>query len=126
VFLQVDLNGHFTAFLVSHEMNSVHNKLSSSGSPFQSARHFVFASNAWRDRYEDKIRLGRAIWIDPERMSGTPCFRGTRVPVQSPIDLLEAGETIDQFLEFIQRLAAIRFWPCSISRIAGSWNARPY
>jgi uncharacterized protein (DUF433 family) len=31
-------------------------------------------------------------------MSGTPCFRGTRVPVQSLIDFLEGGETIDQFL----------------------------
>jgi len=32
-------------------------------------------------------------------MSGTPCFRGTRVPVQSLIDLIEGGETIDEFLE---------------------------
>ena len=32
-------------------------------------------------------------------MSGTPCFRGTRVPVQSLIDLLETGKTVDQFLE---------------------------
>jgi uncharacterized protein (DUF433 family) len=31
-------------------------------------------------------------------MSGTPCFRGTRVPVQSLIDFLEGGENIDQFL----------------------------
>jgi len=31
-------------------------------------------------------------------MSGTPCFRGTRVPVQSLIDLLEGGETIDDSL----------------------------
>jgi hypothetical protein len=32
-------------------------------------------------------------------MSGTPCFRGTRVPVQSLIDLLEGGETIEQFMK---------------------------
>ncbi|MBI4903846.1 MAG: DUF433 domain-containing protein [Acidobacteria bacterium] len=31
-------------------------------------------------------------------MSGTPCFRGTRVPVQSLIDLVEGGETIEDFL----------------------------
>ena len=31
-------------------------------------------------------------------MSGAPCFRGTRVPVQSLIDLLEGGETIDAFI----------------------------
>jgi uncharacterized protein (DUF433 family) len=38
------------------------------------------------------------VWVNPQRMSGTPCFRGTRVPVQSLIDFLEGGETIDQFL----------------------------
>lgn len=42
--------------------------------------------------------LDQAIWVDPQRMSGTPCFRNTRVPIQSLIDLLEAGETIDAFL----------------------------
>ena len=49
---------------------------------------------------EQKVSLDEAIWVDPRRMSGTPCFRGTRVPVQSLIDFLEGGETIDQFLEF--------------------------
>lgn len=33
------------------------------------------------------------ISIDPERMSGTPCFRGTRVPVQTLWDHLEAGDS---------------------------------
>jgi uncharacterized protein (DUF433 family) len=47
---------------------------------------------------EQKTRLDEAIWVSPQRLSGTPCFRGTRVPVQSLIDLLEGGETIDQFL----------------------------
>ena len=32
-------------------------------------------------------------------MSGAPVFCGTRVPVQTLLDYLEAGETIDQFLE---------------------------
>jgi uncharacterized protein (DUF433 family) len=36
---------------------------------------------------------------DPEVMGGTPVFRGTRVPVQTLIEYLEAGETIDEFLE---------------------------
>jgi uncharacterized protein (DUF433 family) len=35
----------------------------------------------------------------PDIMSGTPVFAGTRVPVQSLIDCLEAGESIDDFLE---------------------------
>lgn len=36
---------------------------------------------------------------DPEVMGGAPVFRGTRVPVQTLLDYLEAGDTIDQFLE---------------------------
>lgn len=32
-------------------------------------------------------------------MSGTPVFTGTRVPVQTLLDYLEGGETIDDFLE---------------------------
>ena len=37
--------------------------------------------------------------IDPEIMSGAPCFAGTRVPIQNLIDYLEGGESIDEFLE---------------------------
>jgi uncharacterized protein (DUF433 family) len=48
---------------------------------------------------EQKNRLDEAIWVSPQRLSGTPCFRGSRVPVQSLIDLLEGGESIDDFLE---------------------------
>ena len=36
---------------------------------------------------------------DPEVMSGTPVFCGTRVPVQTLIECLEAGDSIDEFLE---------------------------
>lgn len=32
-------------------------------------------------------------------MGGTPVFAGTRVPIQTLIDYLTAGETIDDFLE---------------------------
>jgi uncharacterized protein (DUF433 family) len=35
----------------------------------------------------------------PEVMGGTPVFKGTRVPVQTFVDYLEAGESIDDFLE---------------------------
>ena len=35
----------------------------------------------------------------PEIMSGAPVFAGTRVPVQTLLDYLKAGETIDDFLE---------------------------
>jgi uncharacterized protein (DUF433 family) len=32
-------------------------------------------------------------------MGGTAVFHGTRIPIQSLLDCLEAGETIDDFLE---------------------------
>jgi uncharacterized protein (DUF433 family) len=35
---------------------------------------------------------------DPEILGGTPVFAGTRVPVHNLIDYLEAGETLDAFL----------------------------
>ncbi len=38
------------------------------------------------------------IVIDPEVMSGTPCFRGTRVPFKNLIDYLEGGHSLAEFL----------------------------
>ena len=37
--------------------------------------------------------------ISKEIMGGTPVFAGTRVPIQTLIDFLTAGDTIDDFLE---------------------------
>jgi uncharacterized protein (DUF433 family) len=36
---------------------------------------------------------------DPNVMGGAPVFCGTRVPVQTLLDHLEAGETINDFIE---------------------------
>jgi uncharacterized protein (DUF433 family) len=36
--------------------------------------------------------------ISPDVMGGSPVFHGTRVPVQTLLDYLEAGESIDDFL----------------------------
>lgn len=36
--------------------------------------------------------------IDPEKMSGTPVFAGTRVPINHLFEYLEEGETLDEFL----------------------------
>jgi uncharacterized protein (DUF433 family) len=38
------------------------------------------------------------IEVDPEKMSGAPCFTGTRVPVTHLFDYLEAGDSVDEFL----------------------------
>jgi uncharacterized protein (DUF433 family) len=36
---------------------------------------------------------------DPAILGGTPVFAGTRVPVKALTDYLEAGDSIDEFLE---------------------------
>ena len=43
--------------------------------------------------------MQRVIHSDPEILGGTPVFVGTRVPVKNLIDYLEAGDTIDRFLD---------------------------
>ena len=35
----------------------------------------------------------------PAVLGGTPVFRGTRVPVRTLVDYLEAGQPLDEFLE---------------------------
>jgi uncharacterized protein (DUF433 family) len=39
------------------------------------------------------------VCCNPDVMGGTAVFCGTRVPVQTLLDYLESGETIDDFLE---------------------------
>jgi uncharacterized protein (DUF433 family) len=36
---------------------------------------------------------------DPQILGGTPVFVGTRVPVQSLLDYLQGGDTLDAFLQ---------------------------
>jgi uncharacterized protein (DUF433 family) len=48
----------------------------------------------------------------PEILSGTPVFVGTRVPVRALLDSLEAGDSLDEFLEDfpgVKREQAVRF-----------------
>ena len=59
-----------------------------------------------RNRLENALRFAivdamksKLIVSDPEIMSGTPCFAGTRVPVKTIFDYLEGGETLDEFLD---------------------------
>ena len=53
--------------------------------------------------------------IDPEIMSGTPVFEGTRVPVDARLNNLSAGVSLDEFLENFptvsreQALAVLKF-----------------
>lgn len=61
---------------------------------------------------EQRALLADVVWIDPQRMSGTPCFKGTRVPIQALIDHIEGNSTLDDFLEgfpTVTRAQAIQF-----------------
>lgn len=52
-----------------------------------------------------------AIESSPDVLGGLPVFAGTRVPVQTLLDYLEAGERLDEFLDdypTVQREQAIR------------------
>jgi uncharacterized protein (DUF433 family) len=75
---------------------------------------------------EQRAALDKAVWVDVARMSGAPCFRNTRVPVQSLIDLLEGGETIDEFLALYPAVSREQVMTVLISRTTSSWNARPH
>jgi uncharacterized protein (DUF433 family) len=48
---------------------------------------------------EDLMAGGTVIHRDPEILGGTPVFVGTRVPVQTFIDYLEAGHPLSEFLD---------------------------
>lgn len=45
------------------------------------------------------IRRQDIVSSDPETLGGTAVFTGTRVPVQTLVDYLRAGDTLDRFLE---------------------------
>ena len=64
------------------------------------------------------------ISIDPEVMSGVPVFRGTRVPVDTLIENLEAGLTLDEFLDNFptvrrdQAVQLLEHWKRTLRRLA--------
>ncbi len=39
------------------------------------------------------------IWINPGRMSGTPCFYKTRLPIDSLFENLEDGVSLDEYVD---------------------------
>lgn len=45
------------------------------------------------------LKNSQIISASPEIMGGTPVFSGTRVPVQTFLDYLKAGESINDFLD---------------------------
>lgn len=45
------------------------------------------------------MKVQELITIDTEILGGQPVFKGTRVPVESLLDHLEAGVSLDEFLD---------------------------
>ena len=64
-----------------------------------------------------------SITCSPEVLGGTPVFAGTRVPIQTLIDYLGGGETIDDFLAgfpTVKREQVLGFLEEAKNRIAAS------
>lgn len=58
--------------------------------------------------------------IDPDVMGGAPVFAGTRVPIRTLVEHLEAGDTIDDFLEgfpSVGRAQVIAFLDAAAMRV---------
>jgi uncharacterized protein (DUF433 family) len=59
------------------------------GSNRKSQAYFVILS----------MNIQSLITVDPEILGGRPVFKGTRVPVETLFDHLEAGVSINEFLD---------------------------
>jgi uncharacterized protein (DUF433 family) len=69
------------------------------------------------------MKVKSVVMVDPEIMSGTPCFAGTRVPVRALLDYIEGGESLDDFLEqfpTVSRKMAIAFLEQASERLLAS------
>lgn len=58
------------------------------------------------------MTLNEIVSVRPNVMHGTPVFAGTRVPIQALLDYLEAGDTVDSFLDdfpSVTREQAVQF-----------------
>ena len=67
------------------------------------------------------------VQIDPEVMSGTPCFAGTRVPIRTLTDSLAVGDTIEGFLEGfpgVSRAQVLTFLEEAAEQVAGAAGER--
>lgn len=63
---------------------------------------------------------------NPEILSGTPVFVGTRVPVRSLFDYLEGGESLEEFLHqfpSVKREQTIAVLDAAFERVTGDASA---
>ena len=72
------------------------------------------------------MKVEQVINQNPDIHGGTPVFTGTRVPIESLIDHLKAGESLDDFLEgfpSVSRQQAITFLEIALNRTIGAHRA---
>jgi len=63
---------------------------------------------------------------DPDILGGTPVFTGTRVPIRILFEHLEAGDSLDVFLDdfpSVTRQQAIELLSMALDQLAGSDEA---
>ena len=63
---------------------------------------------------------------DPDILGGTPVFTGTRVPIRILFEHLEAGDSLDVFLDdfpSVTRKQAIELLSMALDQLAGSDEA---
>jgi uncharacterized protein (DUF433 family) len=69
---------------------------------------------------ENRWTIAGIVSVNAEVMQGAPCFAGTRVSVQSLLDFIEAGDTLDKFLQAfpqVTREQAIQFLEMAKERL---------
>lgn len=74
-----------------------------------------------------KLSLDEIVRVSPDVMHGTPCFAGTRVPVQTFLDYVADGETLDAFLgDFpsVKRQQVIELLALAQERVVESLSSR--
>jgi len=74
------------------------------------------------------VSLADVVEANPDVLSGTPVFRGTRVPVQALLDHLEAGDSLDRFLSdfpTVRREQAVHFVELAGRAALAPLSARP-
>ena len=72
------------------------------------------------------MKREQVLQLDPDVLGGTAVFAGTRVPVQTLIDYLKAGETLEDFLDgfpSVSRVQAEAFLQIALESVIGE-NAR--
>jgi len=72
------------------------------------------------------MELSKVIEVDPEKLSGIPVFAGTRVPIQNLFDCLEAGESLDEFIEqfpTVEREQAQKVLKASKERLLSAYES---